>query len=201
MTMNNHWGYNKNDQNWKSSTTLIRNLIDCSSKGGNYLLNIGPTSEGVFPQASIERLEEIGKWMKVNSEAIYGTQASPFESLPWGRCTQKKLPAASAVAGFRQHAAWPFEDLRGQSGAGQHRLYFFVYDWPADGQLVIPGLANPPVRAFLLDGRQPLQFTSANNSVSISLPAAAPDKAASVIALDIQGPPQIVKPDPHAAPQ
>ena len=56
MTMNNHWGYNKNDQNWKSSTTLIRNLIDCASKGGNYLLNIGPTSEGVFPDASIERL-------------------------------------------------------------------------------------------------------------------------------------------------
>ena len=67
MTMNNHWGYNKNDQNWKSSTTLVRNLIDCASKGGNYLLNIGPTSEGVFPEPSIERLQEIGKWMKVNT--------------------------------------------------------------------------------------------------------------------------------------
>jgi alpha-L-fucosidase len=174
MTMNNHWGYNKHDQNWKSSTTLIRNLIDCASKGGNYLLNIGPTSEGVFPEASIERLGDIGKWMNVNSEAIYGTQASPFESLPWGRCTQKKLTGDKT------------------------RLYFFVYDWPANGQLVISGLGNKPLRALLFDGHAPLTFTAADNSITISLPAAAPDKAASVIALDIAGAPQIVKPDPYA---
>ena len=198
MTMNGHWGYNKNDQNWKSATTLVRNLIDCSSKGGNYLLNIGPTSEGVFPDASIERLETIGKWMKINGEAIYGTKASPFENMVWGRCTQKRLGAASAVTGFRQHAAWPFDDVSGQPTAGQTRLYFFVYDWPVNGQLVIPSLANKPVRAFLLDGRQPLQFTTTNNSVCITVPAAAPDAIASVIALDIQGAPQIVKPDPYA---
>jgi alpha-L-fucosidase len=176
MTMNNHWGYNKNDQNWKSSTTLIRNLIDCASKGGNYLLNIGPTSEGVFPQTPIERLTEIGKWMKVNSEAIYGTQASPFEKLSWGRCTQKKIPGKG----------------------GQTRLYLLVYDWPADGKLVIPGLANKPLRVSLLSGTQKLKFTAANNAISISLPAAAPDGAASVVALDIQGAPRIVKPDPYA---
>ena len=81
MTMNNHWGYNKADQNWKSAATLIRNLIDCASKGGNYLLNVGPTSEGLIPGASVERLAEIGKWMKVNGEAIYGTTASPFKKL------------------------------------------------------------------------------------------------------------------------
>jgi alpha-L-fucosidase len=210
MTMNNHWGYNKNDQHWKSTATLVRNLIDCSSKGGNYLLNIGPTSEGVFPEPCIERLEGIGKWMKVNHEAIYGTQASPFETLAWGRCTQKKLGPGSAspsvspsqpglaLAPFEQHAAWPFEDLRGNQRSDQTRLYFFVYDWPADGRLVIPGLANKPVRAFLLDGRRPLEFTAANNSVLIQVPAAAPDSIASVVALDIQGTPQIIKPDPYA---
>jgi alpha-L-fucosidase len=198
MTMNNHWGYNKNDQNWKSATTLVRNLIDCSSKGGNYLLNIGPTSEGVFPPACVERLEQIGKWMKCNGEAIYGTQASPFESLSWGRCTQKKLASSTTDDGYQQHAAWPFEDQRRKSGRGQTRLYFFVYDWPADGRLVIPGLANQPVRAFLLEGRRPLSVTAANNTVSISVPTAAPDACASVVALDIQGAPQIIKPDPYA---
>ncbi len=197
MTMNNHWGYNKHDQNWKSSTTLIRNLIDCASKGGNYLLNIGPTSEGVFPQPCIDRLEEIGKWMKVNHEAIYGTQASPFENLGWGRCTQKKL-VSSGVARFQQRAAWPFESLRGNAGNRQARLYFFVYDWPANGQLVIPGLANRPVKAFMLDGGARLAVRAAGNSVTISLPAAAPDKVASVVALDIWGAPRIVKPDPYA---
>jgi alpha-L-fucosidase len=196
MTMNNHWGYNKDDQHWKSATTLIRNLIDCASKGGNYLLNIGPTSAGVFPEPSIERLKAIGKWMKVNHEAIYGTHASPFEDLGWGRCTQKKLTSGGAAAGFRQHAAWPFEALR--AGVGLTRLYFFVYDWPTNGQLFVCGLANPPVRAFLLDGHTPLAFKAADNNVTITVPASAPDKTASVVALDIEGAPRIINPDPYA---
>src|SRR5690349_25075212 len=97
MTMNNHWGYNKDDQHWKSATTLVRNLIDCASKGGNYHLNVGPTSEGLFPPASIERLAEIGRWMKVNHEAIYDTTASPFPRLPWGRCTKKVQGRATTL--------------------------------------------------------------------------------------------------------
>jgi len=174
MTMNNHWGYNKNDQNWKSATMLIRNLIDCSSKGGNYLLNVGPTSEGLFPTASIERLEEIGRWMKVNSESVYGTKASPFESLVWGRCTQKPL------------------------ADGKTRLYLHVFDWPKDGQLVLPGLANPVRKAILLASGASLAFQSAGGRATIQVPTAAPDPHASVIALEIDGAPRVVKPDPYA---
>ena len=59
-------------------------LADIASKGGNFLLNVGPTAEGLFPQASIDRLREIGKWMDVNGEAIYGTQASPFQTASMG---------------------------------------------------------------------------------------------------------------------
>jgi alpha-L-fucosidase len=173
MTMNNHWGYNKNDQNWKSTTTLIRNLIDCASKGGNYLLNVGPTSEGLFPEASIERLAELGKWMKVNGESIYGTKASPFEKFAWGRCTQKEM-------------------------GGKTRLYLHVFDWPADGKLVLKGLANKPVKAMLLEGGQPLEVASSDNEVAIALPESSPDKNAAVIALDIKGEPKIIKPDPYA---
>lgn len=75
MTMNDTWGYKKNDQNWKSAKMLIDNLVDISAKGGNYLLNVGPDASGQIPQASVERLAEMGKWLKVNGEAIYATQA------------------------------------------------------------------------------------------------------------------------------
>jgi alpha-L-fucosidase len=73
MTMNDTWGFKKDDHNWKSSTVLIHNLIDIAAKGGNYLLNIGPTAEGIIPQASVERLADMGKWLKINGEAIYAT--------------------------------------------------------------------------------------------------------------------------------
>ena len=89
MTMNTSWGYKHYDDNWKSTKTLIQYLADIASKGGNFLLNVGPTAEGIIPQPSIERLKEMGEWMKSNGESIYGTTASPFFKLFWGRCTQK----------------------------------------------------------------------------------------------------------------
>ena len=117
MTMNTSWGYKWYDENWKSTETLVQYLTDIASKGGNFLLNVGPTAEGEIPQPSIERLKAIGQWMKVNSESIYGTTASPFFKLTWGRCTTK-------------------EHKDGTS------LFLHVFDWPKDGQLAVPGLKN-----------------------------------------------------------
>ena len=99
--------------------------MDIASKGGNYLLNVGPTSEGLIPAPSVERLKEIGQWMKVNGVAIYGTTANPFKRLPWGRCTKKITPDGAT-------------------------LYLHVFNWPADGQLLVPGLKYPAERAYLL---------------------------------------------------
>lgn len=89
MTMNDTWGYRKDDFNWKSDTVLIKQLVDIASKGGNLLLNIGPKADGTFPEASVERLESMASWMKVNNESIYGTTASPIEAPEWGRITKK----------------------------------------------------------------------------------------------------------------
>jgi len=74
MTMNDTWGFKSTDDNWKSAETLIHNLVDIVAKGGNYLLNVGPTAEGLIPQASVERLAEMGDWMEVNGEAIYDSR-------------------------------------------------------------------------------------------------------------------------------
>ena len=72
-TLNDTWGYKTYDHNWKSVDQLLHLLVDLASKGVNYLLNVGPTAEGVIPAPSVSRLREIGKWMKRNGEAIYGT--------------------------------------------------------------------------------------------------------------------------------
>ena len=171
MTMNDHWGYNKNDQHWKSSETLIRMLADIASKGGNFLLNVGPTAEGTFPQASVERLREMGRWMKVNSESIYDTQASPFKKLEWGRATQKDVP-------------------------GGTRLYLHVFDWLANGRLRVSGILNDARQAYLLSDAQkkPLEVKREEDALVVTVPQTAPDAYDSVVVLEVAGKPDISDP-------
>lgn len=165
MTMNTTWGYNEHDRDWKSAETLIRNLIDIASKGGNYLLNIGPKADGSVPVESIESMKAIGAWMRVNGESIYATSASPFQKLDWGRCTRKALPG------------------------GKTRLYLHVFDWPKDGKLVVPVNGGKLAVARLLATGKTLPVTSAAGATTINTGSAAPDRIASVIALDITGRP------------
>jgi alpha-L-fucosidase len=166
MTMNDHWGYNKADQNFKSAETLVHNLIDCASKGGNYLLNVGPTSLGVIPAPELQRLKEIGDWMKVNSIGIYDTSASPFRKIAWGRCTTK---------------------INGKNTI----LYLHVWNWPADGQLIVPGLRNSVKSATLLATGEKLPTSATDDGVRIAVPASAPDAISSTIVLKIKGTPEV----------
>ncbi len=78
-------GYSSFNQKWKSADELIHELIDVVSRGGNFLLNIGPEPDGSIPEESVEIFKTIGKWMKVNGDAIYGTRANPFDKeFQWG---------------------------------------------------------------------------------------------------------------------
>jgi len=165
VTMNDTWGFKKDDHNWKSAQTLIRQLAATSSRGGNYLLNVGPTSEGVIPPESVERLAEVGKWMRVNGESIYDTSASPFPTaFPWGTATSK--PA---------------------------KLYLHIFHWPGK-ELVLYGVRNKVKRAVLLAGNTPVKFSESPEDAAnfatlrFSLPPAAPDPSDSVLALDLDGP-------------
>ena len=166
MTMNDHWGYCKADLNFKSTDQIIHMLCDIASKGGNYLLNVGPTPEGEIPAESVQRLHEIGAWMKVNGSAIYDTHASVFKSLPWGRCTVK-------------------------SAGGNTSLFLHVFDWPKNGSLTVPGIGNEVISARLLAGSKILSTKRSDNNLVIKVPSTAPDKIVSVIELKVKGAPII----------
>ena len=161
VTMNDTWAFKRDDQNWKPVSILIRQLVQVASRGGNYLLNIGPTAEGTIPQPSVDRLTEVGKWVKVNSDAVYGTGPSPFPyELPWGIITTKP-----------------------------GKVYLHVFDWPQK-ELMLYGLKSKVKNAYLLSGGTKLKFSQKNDiakdhyAITVSLPTSAPDKNDSVIVLE-----------------
>ena len=163
MTMNRHWGYNAYDNDWKSSEELIHKLIEICSKGGNFLLNVGPTAEGEFPEPCIERLQDMGAWLKVNGPSIYGTTAGPFSYLSWGAATRKG-------------------DL----------LYLHVTDWPENGKLNVPIRSKTEGAALLIQPDNPLDISIESERIVIHLPAKAPDPVATVIVLKLAEEPLVV---------
>ena len=157
MTLNDHWGYNKYDDHWKSPTTVVHDLVDIASKGGNYLLNLGPTAEGLLPVDGVAVLRHVGRWMRANGASIYGTAASPFtNAFPWGRVTRTP-----------------------------QRLYLHVFDWPRAHELELP-LTGAVRRAYLLTApQQALGVRATAGGVSVKLPADAPDDMDSVVVLEV----------------
>jgi len=152
MTINNTWAYNSHDRNFKSTEHLIRTLVDVASKGGNFLLNVGPTPEGTIQPEFQERLRGIGEWLKVNGDSIYGTKYGPLQDLTYGRTTAK-----------------------GNS------VYVHVFEWPKDKKLEVPDLGTRVAKVTLLAGGQRLHFEPVGNGVSIEVPAQAPDSRDTVL--------------------
>jgi alpha-L-fucosidase len=169
MTMNDNWGFNKADAHWKPARELLRKLCDIVSKGGNFLLNVGPRADGTFPPEAVERLAALAAWMQHNGSAIHGTSASPFEALPFGRCTQRR-------------------------DGDDTVLNLLVFDWPADGKLVLPGLGNDVKSAQLL--RTPDAAVAVHRSgsdVVVDVPKTAPDRDVAVVAVRIVGAPIVYR--------
>ena len=166
MTMNGTWGFGKNDHNWKSTTTLIHNLCDIASKGGNYLLNVGPDEKGEIPAPSIERLGQIGAWLKPNGSAIYGTRASIFPQAPaWGRFTTKTLPDGDTL------------------------IHAIVFEAPADGILRLPGLTNKVAGAMVLGSKAPVPAENQDSGVVLTLPEGQRGAKDFVVAVKVKGKP------------
>lgn len=156
------WGYRSDDDNFKSIPTLIRNLIDQSSKGGNYLLNVSPTHQGALKPEAIERLKAIGTWMGKNNEAIYGTQAGPTTETPeWGRITMKTVN-------------------------NKGLLYLHVYDWKDGVSLPIRLVNNVESCYLLADSSRTFETSTNEEGIKVQLKGEAPDDVASVVVLKLK---------------
>jgi alpha-L-fucosidase len=150
MTINGTWGYNKNDHSFKSATDLVRALIDAASKGGNFLLNVGPAPEGTIQPEFEERLRAIGKWLAVNGESIYGTTYGPVQDFPFGRTTAKG-----------------------------RAVYLHIFDWPR-GPVELKGLLGKVISARALAGGRPVRFSGAVGGVQFDLTGHIPTEHATV---------------------
>jgi len=165
MTINDTWGYTRDNTNWKSTEDLIRKLCDIAHKGGNFLLNVGPTELGEFPAPIVERLMGMGSWLSKNGAAIYGTEKSPWRRLPFdGRCTVKG-----------------------------NAVYLHVFQWPESG-LEITGLRTPVRSAKVLATGERLEVVAKPEQGTPLLRIAKPrqlDAIATVVELKLAGKPVV----------
>lgn len=170
-TVAHSWGMHRSDTKWKSSTTLINSLVNNVSLNGNFLLNIGPRANGEVQYEVKKRLLEVGEWLSVNGESVYGCEAFdlPRNLHDWGHITTKKTEQG-------------------------RNLYLHVMNWPLDRQISLTGVTNKPDRIYLLNDKQKkaLDFIFKATVTHINLPVMAADRYSSVIVVEYDKEPDVI---------
>jgi alpha-L-fucosidase len=176
-TINDTWGFKKDDHNWKTPEDICFKLVDIVSKGGNYLLNVGPDGDGAIPKPSQDNLRIVGAWLKINGEAIYGAGRTPFgDELGSTDPDPEKKDRKGRVI-FNAKTDWRCTTQPG-------KLYFHLFKWPG-ATFETPAVAGKVKTAYLLSDRKPLPVKQEGGRVSVTLPENAPKSLANVLCLDI----------------
>ena len=172
------WGYNQYDQEWKSLSTITFNLVDIVSKGGVYLLNTGPTSDGVIPKPAQDVFRGIGKWLKINGESIYGAGPTPFGNELGSEIPGKKDRRGNPAFDIKK-------ELRFTTKPG--KLYVHIFNWP-NGALELTGLKNEVMSAYFLadPDKKPLAFSQIGEKLKLTLPQEAPDPVDTIVCLELK---------------
>src|SRR5262249_6644487 len=177
-TINHTWGFRKDDTDWKSPGQIAFKLVDIVSKGGNYLLNVGPTSEGVIPQASQDILRTVGGWLRSNGEAVYGAGPTPFGE-------ELGEPSARGARDVRGEALM-YPQTEGRVTTKPGKLYFTFSDEPRAG-FPLPPMKNPVTRAYRLADRAPVEMKTENGRTLLNIERPIFDPMATVIVVEFEG--------------
>ncbi len=162
-TLNDSWAYHSLDYKWNSTQQLLKNLINNASFGGNYQLNVGPMPNGRFQGAAIKRLRDIGAWLSLNGESIYGAQPNPLDSVPWGKITSRTLPNDNSI------------------------FYLHLSEFTPGTALFIEGLTAKSSSAIVLESGQPVQTIINENGICVLTPIELRGCDLPVIALEVVG--------------
>jgi len=177
-TINHTWGFRADDTDWKSPGQIAFKLVDIVSKGGNYLLNVGPTAEGVIPQASQDVLRTVGRWLRVNGDAVYGAGPTPFGD-EMGEASAKGAKDVRGDLLVYQQTQWRVTTKPG-------KLFFTFFDEPRT-PFAVPAMKNAITRAYRLADKAPVPMNTENGRTYLNLERPIFDPMATVVVVEFDG--------------